>query len=110
MPRDKYAHEVSWEAVEQVCREWLAGDHQAVRLTITFADGYPERCYLEVTTHPAGGTFLHEDAYTTRHPITPRRSHYLYGQVLRALFDHHTRLESDPWAWPAARRKAARGE
>ena len=44
------------------------------------------------------------------HPITPRRSHYLYSQILRALFDHYTRLETDAWAWPASRRKAARGE
>lgn len=110
MTRHKYRTDVSWADIEECIRDWFTEQGRGVEWHLKPEPGLRERAHLTVVSYWLATTARGATAYSTRHPFDPRQPSRLYSQLLRALFDHYSAYEADPWAWDPERRARARGE
>lgn len=110
MSGSKYRPDLSWADVEAVIQDLYAAEGRDVLFHVKPDTRLRERAYLTVISYTRDATALGSEEYSTRHPYDPRNPSRIYSQLVRALYDHHTAYESDPWAWDARRRRLARGE
>lgn len=110
MSGHKYRSDVSWGDIEECIRDWYTEQGRGVEFHIKPEPGLKERAFLTVVSYEIASIAQGSTAYSTRHPFDPRQPTRLYSQLLRALFEHHSAYEADPWAWGPERRRRARGE
>lgn len=112
MPRKSHplAYTVSVEDVALVVAEHAVEWNATAYYVITLGKPTGPAAYVDVTLReglyePAG-----KELYRIRYPLDPKHVEKWPGNLLHAVMSVYDHIRSNPWLWPASKRREASGD